>query len=106
MIPFAKTKAERLASGDPRLSIEERYPSFTAYYYQVAAAVNDFVAERLMLPEDANATFNRMLQRRLQARARSRWPRRSAMAFVDLLPVIENHGAADRRALEQAHRAR
>ena len=26
-IPFAKTKAERLASGDPRLSIEERYRS-------------------------------------------------------------------------------
>ncbi len=26
-IPFAKTKAERLASGDPRLSIEERHPS-------------------------------------------------------------------------------
>ena len=25
MIPFAKTKAERMASGDPRLSIEERY---------------------------------------------------------------------------------
>jgi hypothetical protein len=24
-IPFAKTKAERLASGDPRLSLEERY---------------------------------------------------------------------------------
>jgi len=29
MIAFPKTKAVRLASGDPRLSIEERYPSFS-----------------------------------------------------------------------------
>ena len=27
MIPFAKTKAERMASGDPRPSVEERYSS-------------------------------------------------------------------------------
>ncbi len=25
-VPFAKTKAERLAAGDPRPSLEERYP--------------------------------------------------------------------------------
>jgi hypothetical protein len=36
MIAFPKTKADRLASGDPRLSIEERYPSFPEY----AAKVN------------------------------------------------------------------
>src|SRR5262245_6621689 len=30
-LAFAKTKAERLASGDPRLSIEERYTSADAY---------------------------------------------------------------------------
>ena len=29
-IPFANTQAERLAAGDPRLSIEERYPSHNA----------------------------------------------------------------------------
>ncbi|HSV20378.1 MAG TPA: alpha/beta hydrolase domain-containing protein [Casimicrobiaceae bacterium] len=61
-IPFAKTKADRTASGDPRLSIEERYPSFSAYYFAVTAAINDFVAHRWMLPEDANAALNRMLQ--------------------------------------------
>jgi hypothetical protein len=60
-IPFARTKADRTASGDPRLSIEERYPSFSAYYYEVAAAINDFVAHRWMLREDANAALNRML---------------------------------------------
>ena len=31
IIPFAKTKADRMASGDPRLSVEERYSSFSQY---------------------------------------------------------------------------
>jgi DJ-1/PfpI family/Alpha/beta hydrolase domain len=30
-IPFARTKAERITTGDPRLSIEERYPSKEMY---------------------------------------------------------------------------
>jgi Alpha/beta hydrolase domain len=30
-VPFAATKAERIAAGDPRLSIEERYPTKDAY---------------------------------------------------------------------------
>ena len=30
-IPFAKTKAERLASGDPRPSLEERYQTHDGY---------------------------------------------------------------------------
>ena len=52
-IPFAKTRAERLASEDPRLSIEERYPSLHAY---VAAATREaaaLVADRWLLPDDA-----------------------------------------------------
>ena len=32
-IPFAKTKAERLANNDPRPSLEERYGIVHAYYY-------------------------------------------------------------------------
>jgi hypothetical protein len=60
-IPFAKTLADRTASGDPRKSIEERYPNFSSYYFSVNAAVNNFVAHRWMLPEDANAALNRML---------------------------------------------
>ncbi len=35
-IPFAATKAERLASGDPRLSLKERYPSHDYYVKQVS----------------------------------------------------------------------
>jgi hypothetical protein len=60
-IPFPATKAARDAAGDPRLSVEERYPNFFDYYYKVTQAVNDFVAEGFMLPEDASATANRML---------------------------------------------
>jgi len=60
-IPFPATKAAREASGDPRLSVEERYPNFTDYYYRVTQAVNDFVGEGFLLPEDASAMTNRML---------------------------------------------
>jgi hypothetical protein len=52
-IPFAKTKAERLANGDPRLSIEERYPSAEAYYRQAHKQADLLVKQRYLLPEDA-----------------------------------------------------
>jgi hypothetical protein len=52
-IPFAKTKADRLASGDPRLSVEERYPNLWSYYAQAAAHATRLVSARLLLPEDA-----------------------------------------------------
>jgi hypothetical protein len=52
--PFAKTKAERLASGDPRLSLEERYGSHQAYVDTVKKAADKAVAERFLLREDAD----------------------------------------------------
>jgi hypothetical protein len=52
-IPFAKTKADRLASGDPRPSIEERYGSFEEYKKRFAAACDELVKKRLLLKEDA-----------------------------------------------------
>jgi hypothetical protein len=51
-LPFAETKAERLASGDPRLSIEERYRNHGAYVSAVARAAARLVRERLLLEED------------------------------------------------------
>ena len=52
-IPFAKTKAERLARGDSRLSIEERYPGGQAEYAgKYAAAVDKLVSEGYLLPDD------------------------------------------------------
>jgi len=53
MIPFAQTAAERLATGDPRLSIEERYPTHAAYVNAVSRAVDDLVARRLLDADDA-----------------------------------------------------
>lgn len=52
-IPFAKTQAQRLAAGDPRLSLEERYGSHDAYVARVKAAAARAVAERFLLPDDA-----------------------------------------------------
>ncbi len=52
MIPFAKTKAERLASNDPRLSIEERYASNASYVKAVTDAATVLKAQRLLLDED------------------------------------------------------
>ena len=52
-IPFAATRAERLAAGDPRLSLEERYPDKQTYVSAVEAAARDLVAARLLLPPDA-----------------------------------------------------
>ena len=54
-IPFARTKAERLASGDPRLSLEERYPDHATYVSAVARAAAALNAERLLLDEDVAA---------------------------------------------------
>jgi len=62
MIGFPKTKAERLASGDPRLSIEERYASADAYASAAKRAIDDLVARRYMLQEDAQPNFLRMMR--------------------------------------------
>lgn len=51
-IDFAQTKAERLLSGDPRLSIEERYPNHGSYVSQVAQTANNLHKDRLLLDED------------------------------------------------------
>ncbi len=53
-VPFAKTKTERLASGDPRPSLEERYGTHQAYVDAVKAAAEKAVTERFLLPADAD----------------------------------------------------
>jgi hypothetical protein len=54
VIPFAKTKAERLAKGDPRLSLEERYSDHQAYVGAVSKAAADAVSQGFLLQEDAD----------------------------------------------------
>jgi hypothetical protein len=52
-IPFARTKAEREQTRDPRASIEERYPTTEAYAAAVRRATENLVAQRTLLPADA-----------------------------------------------------
>ena len=52
-IPFAKTKEERSKSGDPRLSIEERYRDHADYVSRVSVEARSLVEQRWLLPEDA-----------------------------------------------------
>jgi hypothetical protein len=54
-VPFARTRAERLAIGDPRPSLEERYPTRDTYVEAVRRAADGLVAQRLLLPADAAA---------------------------------------------------
>jgi hypothetical protein len=61
MIPFARTRAEREASGDPRASVEERYPSFRRYERQVVHAIREMLKDRLMLCEDAGDEYDRLV---------------------------------------------
>ena len=51
-IPFAKTRAERIAAGDPRPSLEERYSDEQAFATQIEAAAASLVDEGLLLEED------------------------------------------------------
>jgi hypothetical protein len=52
-IPFAKTEVERLKSGDPRPSLEERYRDHAGYVAAVKAAADRLVKQRFLLPDDA-----------------------------------------------------
>ncbi len=54
VIPFAPTEAARKEVQDPRLSIAERYASDDAYVDAVRKEAARAVAERLLLPEDAD----------------------------------------------------
>jgi Alpha/beta hydrolase domain len=61
-IPFANTKQERLAAGDPRPSIEERYPNSGDYVRAVRDAAAALVRQRLLLSED----YDRMIEMALK----------------------------------------
>ena len=66
-IPFARTRREREAAGDPRPSIEERYRSREDYLERVRRAGAALVSQRYMLEEDIE------LEVALAARAWDHW---------------------------------
>ncbi|MDA0269525.1 MAG: alpha/beta hydrolase domain-containing protein [Chloroflexi bacterium] len=60
---FAPTRAARDATGDPRASIEERYPSREAYRERVQVAAEVLIAERYLLAEDLDVVIEACLAR-------------------------------------------
>jgi hypothetical protein len=58
-VPFAANGVARKASGDPRLSIQERYPTHDAYVNEVTKEAHRLVLERLLLQPDAEAIVER-----------------------------------------------
>ena len=63
-IPFARTKAEREASGDPRMSIEERYMDKEEYLRKVKEAAVALTDAGFLLKEDVD---------KVGAKAGARW---------------------------------
>ena len=61
-IPFKRTRAERLAVGDPRPSLEERYQDRDGYLKKVAEVIEQQQAAGWLLPDDAG-----ILKRRAEA---------------------------------------
>jgi hypothetical protein len=55
MLPFATTRADRQASGDPRLSLQERYGDHAGYVTAVRRAATNAVARGFLLQVDADA---------------------------------------------------
>ena len=51
-IPFRETKEDRIATGDPRLSLEERYHNHDGYVSAVTTAAQKLEKQRLLLPLD------------------------------------------------------
>ncbi|CAI8035604.1 hypothetical protein GBAR_LOCUS19948 [Geodia barretti] len=62
-IPFPATRADREASGDPRLSIEERYASREEFLDKVRQEGEKLVAEGYMLAEDLDTVKEQASQR-------------------------------------------
>src|SRR5207248_1843528 len=82
-VPFARTRAERGANGDPRPSIEERYGSHEAYVDAIRRACERLRRERLMLQEDAD---------RFVEAARSRNPLDPCVPLGPLIRVLTAPG--------------
>lgn len=57
-IPFATTEAERLATGDPRKSLEERYEDHDGYVREVTKAAEKLLKKRFLLPDDVQRYIN------------------------------------------------
>lgn len=62
-LPFANTRAERMTSGDPRLSLEERYRNHGGYVSRIVEAARVQRGERFLLQED----FDRIVKQAIES---------------------------------------
>ncbi len=56
-IPFAVTRAERLASRDPQRSFEERYKTREKCVHEIAKAAKEIVRDRYLLQSNADPSM-------------------------------------------------
>jgi hypothetical protein len=52
MIPFARTRADRDSTHDPRPSIEERYKNKDAYLELITKSANDLATKGYVIKDD------------------------------------------------------
>ena len=71
-ISFPATKEERLAAGDPRLSIAERYPSPEDYRAQIQAAAEELKAQGYLLSEDLDGLLTQAAEHYQELTGRAR----------------------------------
>jgi hypothetical protein len=79
-IPFAATSAARMAAGDPRPSVQERYASYDVYRGQLVLAVDKLVRDRFLICEDTQDIMTRLLQAGLAAGVPAPQPTENAAA--------------------------
>jgi hypothetical protein len=58
MILFASTMADRVANGDPRLALQERYGDHAGYVQAVQQPAANAVAQGFRLQADANTLID------------------------------------------------
>jgi hypothetical protein len=67
-IPFARTKAERLANGDPRPSIEERYHTLKQFVGEAEKQAEELVKLRYLLQEDSARLIQKLTREMTESR--------------------------------------
>lgn len=65
-IPFAKSKDDRMAKGDPREAIEERYPEQKSFHKRISTHCNEMIRNGQLLEEDAFRLLQKLQQDRTQ----------------------------------------
>ena len=96
-IPFAKTEADRAKTNDPRPSVALRYPVFADYHSKLRNALEQMVADRLLLCEDAATEEARLMQVGLTRGVPP--PQSGVLPAIQVLAACEpkkHHGRKDR----------